>query len=140
MSARNSLSDRICDHMNDQHADSLCDYAEYYARLPPAIAQTAVLTAVTASKLTLMVTSPHGGKSSVNIPLIPPMSDLTESRERLVAMANEASKRLGRVPFKVTRWVPPGLVGCLVAAAVCFGYWSFQNGEIQFNKGGFVKE
>jgi len=132
--------DSVCSQMNIQHADSVQDYALYFARLPPTLARTATLTSVSTTKLTLTVTSLHGAQSTVNIPLNPPMSSLNDSRDRLIAMADEATEGLGGSRYKVKRWVPPGLVGGVVSTAVCFGYWSFYNGAVQFAKGGFVKE
>ncbi|KAA8894037.1 hypothetical protein FN846DRAFT_456020 [Sphaerosporella brunnea] len=131
---------RVCQHMNNDHADALCDYARYYARLPTSLAKTARLTTLSTTKLTLTITSSHGGTSEVNIPLSPPMESLLESRERLVAMAHEAAEGLGRSRYKVTRFVLPDPVGVAVVAAVGFGYWSFWNASAVFARGGFVKE
>jgi hypothetical protein len=131
---------RVVTHMNNDHHDSIHDYAQYFARLPAPLASTATLSTLTLSKLTLTVTSSHGAQSTVNIPLSPAMASFSESRERLVAMAIEAMEGLGRSRYKVRRWVPPGLFGSIVCAAVAFGYWSFYYGEVQFAKGGFVRE
>ncbi|KAF8252476.1 hypothetical protein K440DRAFT_594945 [Wilcoxina mikolae CBS 423.85] len=131
---------RVVAHMNNDHLDAIHDYAQYFARLPAPLASTATLSTLSLSKLTLTVTSAHGAQSTVNIPLNPPMKSFSESRERLVAMTIEAMEGLGRSRYKVQRWVPPGFVGSIVCAAVAFGYWSFWNGDVQFAKGGFVRE
>jgi hypothetical protein len=140
MSTADDAAARICEHMNRQHSDSLADYAQYYARLPASLASSARLTSLTTTKLTLTVTSLHGGTSDVNIPLSPPMKNLGEARERLVAMSCEAAEGLGRSRYRVTRFVPPGMLGSVVVGAVGFGYWSFWNSAVVFGKGGFVKE
>ena len=131
---------RITRHMNADHSDSIADYAAFYCRLPANLARTAALTDLSLHRLTLTVTSPHGAQSEVYIPLNPPMKSYSESRERMVAMANEAMEGLGRSRHKVTRWVAPGLVGGIVSVAVCFGYWAFWFGEREFAPGGFVRE
>jgi hypothetical protein len=140
MSASDDAAAKICAYMNRQHPDSLADFAQYYARLPASLASSARLTSLTTTKLTLTVTSLHGGTSAVNIPLSPPMKSLDEARERLIAMSHEAAEGLGRSRYRVTRFVPPGLLGSIVVGAVGFGYWSFWNSAAVFSKGGFVKE
>ncbi|CCX33515.1 hypothetical protein FPQ18DRAFT_393436 [Pyronema domesticum] len=131
---------RVIDHINKNHAEAVDDWAQYYARLPASLAKTATLSTFTLEKLTLSVTSPHGAKSTVNIPLNPPMKSVNDCRERMAYMAIEAMEGLGRSRYQVKRWVPPGFVGSIVCAAVSFGYWAFFNGATQFARGGWVRE
>jgi hypothetical protein len=131
---------RVIDHINKNHAEAVDDWAQYYARLPASLAKTATLSTFTLEKLTLSVTSPHGAKSTVNIPLNPPMKSVNDCRERMAYMAIEAMEGLGRSRYQVKRWVPPGFVGSIVCAAVSFGYWAFFNGATQFARGGWLRE
>ena len=118
---------RIAAHMNKDHADSVADYAQFYARLPAAIARTAVISDIALDRLMLRVTN-GAATGTVYIPLSPPMASLADSRVRLVAMANEALAGLGRSKHVVRRFVLPGAVHSAVAAAVVFGYWALWNG------------
>lgn len=135
--------------MNGDHADAVRDYAEFFARLPRAVARTAVLTGVSLDALELTVTSPsssqpHGAQSTVQstvrIPLSPPMASFADARERLAAMALEAVEGLGRrSPPTVERWVAPGPLGALVWAGVGLGYWAYWNSAREFAPGGFLR-
>lgn len=135
--------------MNADHSDAVRDYAEFFARLPQAVARTAVLTGVSLDALELTITSPpssqpHGAQSTVQstvrIPLSPPLASFADARERLVVMAHEAMEGLGRhSPATVERWVAPGPLGMLVCAGVGLGLWAFWNCAREFGPDGFLR-
>lgn len=136
-----STKSRILNHMNTVHSESVCHYAQHYARIPVALASTAKLTDITLTRLTLSVaaSSDPSFTTDIFIPLNPRMGSIEQSRERLRAMAEESLQKLGGGTVIVERWVPPGLGGILVFLGVVFGYWSFLNGEAAFGENGLVR-
>jgi putative heme iron utilization protein len=74
-----AVSDRICRHMNDDHASAVLAYAHHYAGLPEA--RSARLVAVTAAAMRLEVDG-----ASVDVPFDHPLSDSEDAHRTLVAM------------------------------------------------------
>lgn len=82
---------RILGHMNDDHADSLLDYAHVFAEARDAT--RARMTSVDAAGFGLEVETPEGTRQ-LRLPFDPPVSDVKAARDALVAMAKTA--RAGR--------------------------------------------
>ena len=104
-------STRIISHMNADHHDSLVRYLEHIHAVPSRIARHATLTSISNSHLQISTTPTISAFSKNNenyvIPLEPPLKDLSQARERLVAMDHEAIKALGRDEITVKKYVPP---------------------------------
>lgn len=85
---------RVLEHMNDDHAASIADYAQYYGNLDD-YAEDATMTRISLSEMTIG----YGGSSdrrTVTVPLDPPLDGSFQFRKRLVSMARTAV--VGRVP------------------------------------------
>jgi len=82
---------RIVGHMNDDHADSLLDYARTFGEIPDAL--SARMVEADATGFTLDTETPSGS-GQLRLPFDPPVGDAGGAREALVAMAREARRRL----------------------------------------------
>ena len=74
-----AVSDRICRHMNNDHAAAVLAYAHHYAGLPQA--SSARMVAVAPAAMTLEVDG-----ASVDVPFDHPLSDSDDAHRTLVAM------------------------------------------------------
>jgi putative heme iron utilization protein len=74
-----AVSDRICKHMNDDHADAVLAYARHYGGLSEAAA--ARMLAVTPAAMRLEVDG-----ASVEVPFDHILSDSEDAHRTLVAM------------------------------------------------------
>ena len=129
-----ALKARVMAHMNKDHKKSLSQYLQHYSKLPPAIADTAELVDISLSRITLTTrssptrSSPTGAATTTYLPIRPsPMQQLSESRERLVYMANECLAGLGLSPYVVKTYAPPGIVGVAIIVGVLAGLWTFSD-------------
>jgi putative heme iron utilization protein len=78
----------ICEHMNDDHADSVVHYARTFAKLPGA--SVARLAAIDAEGMDIEATV--GAQTVVaRIAFDHVLSGVTDARETLIAMARAAS-------------------------------------------------
>ncbi|RPA91820.1 hypothetical protein L873DRAFT_1831314 [Choiromyces venosus 120613-1] len=136
-----ALKARIITHMNQDHRKSLSHYLQHYSKLPAAIADTAELVDISLSRITLSMRSPPTDTETrtTYLPIRPsPMQALSESRERLVYMANECLTGLGLSPHVVKAYAPPGIVGVAVMIGVLTGLWSFSS-KRNLEEGSFVR-
>lgn len=78
---------RIVGHMNDDHADSLLDYARHLAGVPSAT--SAQMTHVDAAGFGLSADTPEGPRQ-LRLPFDAPIRDAGDARSALVAMAERA--------------------------------------------------
>ncbi|KAK0280134.1 hypothetical protein LTR35_008285 [Friedmanniomyces endolithicus] len=131
----NATKSRIITHLNNDHHDSLVRYLEHYTHLSPLRANSAYLTTLDLSSLTL--TSGSGSsKKTHHIPLTPPMASYAETRARVVAMDREARLALNRSEITVKEFLPPtGVYGVLFAiiTVVFLAYsqrWWFAPGQL----------
>jgi putative heme iron utilization protein len=74
-----AVSDRICRHMNDDHASAVLAYAQHYAGLSSA--QSARMVAVAPEAMTLEVDG-----ASVDVPFDHVLTDSEDAHRTLVAM------------------------------------------------------
>ena len=74
-----AVSDRICRHMNDDHAAAVLAYAHHYAGMPDA--NVARMVAVGATAMTLDVDG-----TAVEVPFDHPLSDSDDAHRTLVTM------------------------------------------------------
>jgi hypothetical protein len=115
--------------MNADHADSLSFFARHYCKLPIAQASTAKLTDIELTHLIISTTSTFTNYATNRttarnyIPLTPPMSSLSEARERLVAMHNESLAGLGMSDIAVTHYRPPSSPLHLFVFALSLWSW-----------------
>jgi cupin 2 domain-containing protein len=85
-----AASERILEHMNADHADSLLDYARVLRGLAGATA--AKMTSVDAAGFDVEAETETGARQ-LRFPFDPPVADARDAREALVAMAHEARRR-----------------------------------------------
>ena len=81
---------RIVGHMNDDHGDSLLDYARHLAGAPSAT--SARMTQVDAAGFGLSAETPEGPRQ-LRLPFDAPIRDTGEARSALVAMAKRAREQ-----------------------------------------------
>lgn len=74
-----SVSDRICRHMNNDHAEAVADFARHYGGVNAS--EGAVMTRVTPEAMVLEVAG-----SSVSVPFDHTLSDSEDAHRTLVAM------------------------------------------------------
>ncbi|MEO0539446.1 MAG: DUF2470 domain-containing protein [Cyanobacteria bacterium P01_A01_bin.105] len=77
------VSDRICKHMNDDHADAVLMYAKTYGQTPTATAATMKSIDVEGMDLEAQV---EDAPTAVRIPFDPPLADAKAAHVRLVEM------------------------------------------------------
>lgn len=137
--------------MNADHADSLEDYLKFYNGIT-CIPASAKLIDLSLDSLLIEYSVPDSATSKTsNVKISPPMTSYTESRTKLVAMAEEATGKqfhgppdppsalsappahagaihaanaTNAVRGKEIGWTFPGLLGFITTAGICFGYWA----------------
>ncbi|KAK0932838.1 hypothetical protein LTR29_015595 [Friedmanniomyces endolithicus] len=128
---------RIITHLNNDHHDSLVRYLQHFTKLSPFRAQSAYLTTLDLSSLTL--TSGTGPTQKTHrIPLTPPMASYGETRERVVAMDREARLALHRSEITVKEFLPPTGVYGFFFATITFVFLAYSQ-RWWFDGGGFVE-
>ncbi|RHZ43064.1 DUF2470 domain-containing protein [Aspergillus thermomutatus] len=127
----------IISHMNTSHADSLSLYLRVYCGVSAPDAQPAILQDITLSDL--LITA-KGTRYSV--PINPPMTSLSETRARVVAMHNDCLQRLGLSDILIREYRPPHgfqivSLGLVVATLVVFSRRSnFLPGSVFYEMAG----
>jgi hypothetical protein len=130
----------IINHMNADHARSLSLYLRAYCGLSARASTSPKLEDV---RLTDMVISAQG--SRYTIPFDPPLTSLSETRARVVAMHKEALKRLNLSDIKITRYSPPKgsqWIGFTLCLAILVGYCrrgNFEPGSLVYEGLGLAK-
>ena len=81
-----AVSDRICRHMNDDHAEAVLLYATVYGNQPTATA--AVMQAIDAEGMTL-ATTVDGKPSTVRVPFDHTLEGAEDAHHTLVAMLKQ---------------------------------------------------
>jgi hypothetical protein len=130
-----AIKARIIQHMNADHSDSLEDYLKFYNSVNAA-PQSAKLVEFDLDFMEIEYTTELGSKETSIVKINPPMSNLSESRVKLVAMAEEATGKSLHQPSHPSQgpelatanrrigWTPPDWRGLISLSAVCFGFWS----------------
>lgn len=77
------VSDRICKHMNDDHADAVVLYVRHYGNLPEA--SSAHMLSIDAEGMELLA-QVHGQEQPVRVPFASPLKDAKEAHVVLVDM------------------------------------------------------
>jgi hypothetical protein len=133
-----TIKARIIEHMNADHSDSLEDYLKFYNSINAA-PHSAKLVEFDLDFMKIEYTNESGSKASSIVKIDPPMSNLAESRVRLVAMAEEATGESLHQPSEAPRdpesapsnerigWTAPEGLGFITLSAVCFGFWALNN-------------
>lgn len=78
-----AVSDRICKHMNEDHADALVLYAQVYGSTPDA--ESARMISIDPEGMNLSVAK-AGGSVPVRIPFDPPLESAESAHHKLVDM------------------------------------------------------
>jgi hypothetical protein len=133
-----AIKARIIEHMNADHSDSLEDYLKFYNSIN-ATPHSAKLVEFALDFMKIEYTNESGSRESSIVKIVPPMSNLSESRVRLVAMTEEATGKSLHQPSKVPTgpvsassnerigWTAPEGLGFITLSAVCFGLWALNN-------------
>lgn len=82
-----AISDRICAHMNDDHAEAVALYARAYAGIET---DTAVMQAIDAEAMTIAI-----GAQTIRIPFDHPLQDSEDAHQTLIAMLRQARQGQG---------------------------------------------
>ncbi|KAF1978204.1 integral membrane protein-like protein [Bimuria novae-zelandiae CBS 107.79] len=101
-----AVKERIVNHMNKDHGDSVRRYLEAFKQKSFYQVRDARLTDVTLDDMKF-----NCGGQQVIIPFDPPMKGLKEARERLVQLDKDALKALGRSNITITKYIPPWTPG-----------------------------
>ena len=131
-----AIKTRIMSYMNADRPDTLEDYLKFYNSIN-ASPQSAKLVDFDLDFLKIEYTDKSGIKQSATVKIDPPMSSFSESRARLVSMAEEASGKavhqqpdlpMASAPAKdPLGWTPPEFVGYGSLVSICFGFWSLSH-------------
>jgi hypothetical protein len=125
-----AIRQRIINHMNNDHQDSLVRYLEHYSNLSSFSARNAQLVDISFEALRIRTKRQSSGYL---IPINPPMTSWKEARPRVVAMDAEAIAALGRSNITVKSYKPPRkpfeLLISIVVATVLIAYSQRSNFE-----------
>ncbi|KAK0943269.1 hypothetical protein LTR29_005253 [Friedmanniomyces endolithicus] len=121
----NATKSRIITHLNRDHHDSLVRYLEHYTKLSPLRANSAHLTTLDLSSLTLTSGSGPTTTRTHHIPLTPPMASYAETRERVVAMDREARRALNRSETTVKEFLPPTGIYAVLFTTITFVFLAY---------------
>jgi putative heme iron utilization protein len=84
-----AVSDRICKHMNDDHAEAVALYARVYGHIEPVLA--AEMLSIDADGMNLSTrTDEAGDPIQVRIPFDHPLQDSEDAHHTLIAMIKQA--------------------------------------------------
>lgn len=103
-----AMKARVLNHMSVDHVDSIALYLRYYSKLPSSqIPLNPAVGTLKMEDITLdhIILSHPFGRNLVYVD--PPMENLMESRERLVAMHKECLTGLGLSDIKISTFVLP---------------------------------
>ena len=122
-----AMKSRISSHMNAQHQPSMRRYLEHYHNVSPFAARSPRLADMTTKSMTIL--APYLLTDvTYEVPLSPPLANLSEARTRLVEMDQQAAKALGRAPETVSRYKAPNTpYQITVFFAVLFGFFCFSS-------------
>jgi putative heme iron utilization protein len=85
-----AVSDRICAHMNDDHADAVLLYAKVFGHSPAATA--AELDSIDPEGMTLTA-QVNGASVPMRIPFEHPLADSEDAHQTLIAMIKQARQQ-----------------------------------------------
>mgnify|MGYP001761494578 FL=1 len=93
------LSQRICDHMNSDHADAVAHLCMFHARLPR-LPPWSAMESISATTMVLQYKSPEAEYDAssarlctIHISFDPPLESSMDARKRLVAMSRESEEQ-----------------------------------------------
>lgn len=98
-----TAKERIINHMNGDHADSLSYYLRHYAKLSERAARGATITDLSLSSMDFQTAD---GRTHI-IPINPPMKTWADARTRTVDMDRESRAALGISHLRITEYLPP---------------------------------
>jgi putative heme iron utilization protein len=84
-----AISDRICKHMNEDHAEAVLTYAQVYGKSPAA--QTAAMSAIDPLGMDLTA-QVDGNTVSLRIPFDRELTDSEDAHQTLISMIRSAKK------------------------------------------------
>jgi putative heme iron utilization protein len=84
-----AISDRICQHMNEDHADAVLIYAKIYGK--STTAETAVMKSIDPQGMDL-IAQVDGASLPLRIPFERELKDSEDAHQTLISMVKEARK------------------------------------------------
>lgn len=134
-----AVKERIVNHMNKDHADSVRRYLEAFSQKSFYQVRHARLTDVTLNDIKF-----NCGGQHIVIPFDPPMKALREARERLVQLDKDALNALGRSDISITKYNPPWAPGFhfihLLNFTTCLLTWLAFSRNANFQPGSFLHD
>ncbi|AGY59057.1 DUF2470 domain-containing protein [Gloeobacter kilaueensis] len=91
------VSERICQHMNADHADAVALYARAFALEDSRPIEAARMLAIDPLGMDLLVTL-RDAHLPVRIPFDPPLKDAEDAHHTLIDMVKTARARLAKTP------------------------------------------
>ena len=82
-----AISDRICAHMNDDHADAIVLYAKVFGNTPDATAAT--MQSIDPEGMNLLA-QVNGSETPLRIPFDHTLQDSEDAHQTLIAMVRQA--------------------------------------------------
>lgn len=102
-----AVKTRVLTHMTKDHSDSLALFLNHYCKTATPLRPTPPIGTLVLDDITLnhiCITHPQGRNL---IPIDPPMTSLSESRERLVQMHKSCLTALNMAEFKIEKFALP---------------------------------
>ena len=137
-----AIKARVMQYMNVDRPDTLGDYLKFYNNINP-VPRSAKLVDFALDYLKIEYTNEAGSKDSSIVKIKPPMSNLSESRVKFVAMAEAATGKSYHQPpnpfdsdpqststaasKNQIGWNPPEWPGYISLSGICFGFWALSH-------------
>ncbi len=86
-----AVSDRICQHMNEDHADAVALYAQVFGQAPTGV--TAQMQSIDPEGMDL-ITQQNGETLPLRIPFERPLQDSEDAHQTLIEMVKQARRQL----------------------------------------------
>lgn len=121
---------KICDHMNADHRDSLSFFLQVYCFVSAHEAESAEIEEIRLSGMTITTTTspcpPTASKKThYFVPFEPELSSLSQMRHQVIAMHNHSLNALGRSDITVTEYRRPKGFSAVVFTACVATFAAF---------------
>ena len=136
-----AIKARIMQYMNTDRPETLEDYLKFYNSITP-VPQSTKLVDFDLDFMKIEYTNQSGANESTIVKINPPMSSLSDSRVKFVAMAEEATGKSYHQPPDSSAappqstptttksnigWTLPEWPGFISLSAICFGFWALSH-------------
>lgn len=134
--AENKAKERIINHMNADHHESIIRYLQHYHKLSPWEAYDGRMSGVDLKGMVFV-----RGKQTYRVPFDPPMKSYSEARERVVEMDKNCTQALGQSDIAIKEFLPPTGLGAIPFAVILATFisysqrWWFTPGSVSAHRG-----